>query len=156
VWKGVPKSASQRQKLKELNVGKKLSASHRRKLAESKRDLADEVHQHMQEGASKRPPVSSGTRELMSVRQGGPSLCGVKVTREFKDAIMATRPGHCELCGCPPAKKFSLCLDHNHETGELRGWLCHKCNTSIGGLGDDADGLRRAFAYLERSWSPLS
>jgi hypothetical protein len=43
-----------------------------------------------------------------------------------------------------------LCLDHNHETGKFRGWLCDNCNTGIGKLGDTVEGLERAIAYLKR------
>ena len=42
------------------------------------------------------------------------------------------------------------CLDHNHDTGEARGWLCNKCNSAIGWLNDDATYTRRATEYLER------
>jgi hypothetical protein len=34
------------------------------------------------------------------------------------------KDGRCEACG----EKKVLCLDHDHETGEFRGWLCHRCN----------------------------
>jgi hypothetical protein len=57
-------------------------------------------------------------------------------------------PGFCELCGRPP-KKRNLCLDHCHETGQFRGWLCHKCNLGIAALGDSREGLERALAYID-------
>jgi Recombination endonuclease VII len=59
-------------------------------------------------------------------------------------------PDVCELCGKPPASGRSLDLDHCHVSGEFRGWLCNKCNTGIGALGDNADALRRAVNYLQR------
>jgi hypothetical protein len=43
--------------------------------------------------------------------------------------------------------------DHDHRTGKFRGWLCRMCNTAIGALGDDVDGLERALAYLRRTRS---
>jgi len=60
------------------------------------------------------------------------------------------RPDRCELCGNTNGRKV-LALDHCHVTGEFRGWLCSKCNASIGALGDCAAGLRRAVAYLVRA-----
>lgn len=61
---------------------------------------------------------------------------------------------HCDCCGRNPRDarrgNESLCLDHDHATGAFRGWLCHSCNLGIGLLGDNADALRRALAYLER------
>ena len=64
-------------------------------------------------------------------------------------------PRGCELCGEPPGKK-SLNIDHCHATHAFRGWLCSGCNTALGRLGDNLDGLRRAQAYLERSHAPHS
>jgi hypothetical protein len=58
----------------------------------------------------------------------------------------------------PPAHTCDICrragpteLDHCHVSGAFRGWLCHNCNTGLGKLGDDLEGVRRAIAYLLRS-----
>lgn len=47
-------------------------------------------------------------------------------------------------------KSGSWCCDHNHTTGEFRGWICHDCNRGIGNLGDDIDRLRRAMEYISK------
>ena len=55
----------------------------------------------------------------------------------------------CECCG-----KFqigALNLDHDHQTGKFRGWLCRRCNVGIGCLDDSIEGVLRAAAYLHRS-----
>jgi hypothetical protein len=61
-----------------------------------------------------------------------------------------TRPdtGICECCSNPPTAP-GMHLDHDHETGRFRGWLCSNCNTAIGKLGDTVDGVKRAILYLE-------
>jgi len=46
-------------------------------------------------------------------------------------------------------KNGSWVLDHCHETEAFRGWLCHKCNRSLGGFDDDTSMLGRAIKYLE-------
>lgn len=43
----------------------------------------------------------------------------------------------------------SWCLDHNHDTGMFRGWLCHQCNRMLGMAKDNVATLRRAITYLE-------
>lgn len=54
------------------------------------------------------------------------------------------KPEKCECCG----KLIKLCLDHDHETNKFRGWLCDRCNTGLGKLGDNLDGVIKAFNYL--------
>lgn len=58
------------------------------------------------------------------------------------------RPERCECCNRPPDARRTLHLDHDHETGKFRGWLCHHCNTGIGLLGDNQLGVSFALAYL--------
>lgn len=60
-------------------------------------------------------------------------------------------PDVCECCGKKSVNDKTLCLDHDHVTGAFRGWLCHKCNTNIGALGDSIAGLQRALDYLKRA-----
>ena len=40
-------------------------------------------------------------------------------------------------------------LDHNHETGAFRGFLCDSCNTGLGKFKDDPALLNRAISYLK-------
>ena len=61
-----------------------------------------------------------------------------------KDAPL--RPKVCQCCGKTPRK---WCLDHDHKTDKFRGWICDKCNTGIGKLGDDLKGVKKAVKYLE-------
>jgi hypothetical protein len=63
-------------------------------------------------------------------------------------------PDACECCGrlgSGNAQYARLCLDHNHTTGEFRGWLCHQCNAGLGLLGDGYAGLRCAMNYLNKA-----
>lgn len=63
-------------------------------------------------------------------------------------AMVDAADGKCEICG---EAEDTLCVDHDHDTGQVRGVLCRKCNRSIGQLGDTAEHLRAALRYLERS-----
>ena len=55
----------------------------------------------------------------------------------------------CEICGSVDDGK-RLAMDHCHDTGIVRGYLCMSCNTALGHFKDDAALLRKAVAYLER------
>ena len=39
--------------------------------------------------------------------------------------------------------------DHDHKTKKFRGYLCHSCNRTLGGFGDDIDTMLRAIEYLK-------
>ena len=65
---------------------------------------------------------------------GGWKKCNISV-KELLDSFT----GFCQNpnCGVPESECTQrLCMDHNHKTGEFRGWLCHKCNRAAGLLDD--------------------
>lgn len=41
-----------------------------------------------------------------------------------------------------------LVVDHDHKTGDVRGLLCHHCNSGIGMFRDNPQSLTRAIEYL--------
>lgn len=57
--------------------------------------------------------------------------------------------GRCAICEAEqePSK---IHIDHNHETGEVRGLLCGSCNRALGYLKDSPLIVERAFNYLTR------
>ena len=60
-------------------------------------------------------------------------------------------PECCEACGIPFAStKKGSCVDHNHQTGEFRGWLCNGCNLALGHLKDSIGRVLALCRYLER------
>lgn len=64
------------------------------------------------------------------------------------EAVRVRSLSECEVCGSGPGKK-GLHVDHDHETGEVRGVLCHGCNLAIGNVNDNPDRLRALADYLE-------
>ena len=44
-----------------------------------------------------------------------------------------------------------IVVEHNHETGEVRGMVCDSCNTGMGRFNDDPGILSRAKKWLEDS-----
>lgn len=70
-------------------------------------------------------------------------------SEEF-NKILESQNGCCAICKMPKYyKNFSI--DHNHETGELRGLLCISCNSILGFANDDIEILQKAVEYLKRS-----
>ena len=71
--------------------------------------------------------------------------------RDF-DELVEFQGGKCAIC----FKQLDMLnrranIDHDHETGKVRGILCTGCNTGIGHLGDNIQGVKRALYYLENS-----
>jgi hypothetical protein len=67
---------------------------------------------------------------------------------DYRD-MLATQDGKCAICGGEPFGR-RLDVDHDHESGRVRGLLCSKCNSGIGSLNDDPDLIDKAAAYLRR------
>jgi hypothetical protein len=65
---------------------------------------------------------------------------------EDLDAMLDWQHGVCAICQTAPAAH----VDHDHESGSVRGLLCFRCNAALGQLGDDPLVVRRAARYLER------
>ena len=72
------------------------------------------------------------------------------LTLEQYDAMLAAQDGVCAICGEPRPEDRTLHVDHDHDTGEIRGLLCFKCNNALGDFNDDHDLFQRAAAYLDR------
>lgn len=57
----------------------------------------------------------------------------------------------CAICGRLAGEQRRLVRDHDHETGFFRGYLCPRCNLSLGAFEDDPELLERAAGYLRES-----
>jgi hypothetical protein len=89
-------------------------------------------------------------------RAGRKTVCArYGITVEQFEELKRRQGGVCAICGQPETlvRQGGLCeltIDHDHETGQIRGLLCNNCNRAIGLLKDNTQVLRSAAAYLER------
>lgn len=49
---------------------------------------------------------------------------------EEYNLLLESQDGKCAICRVEP-KKLSLSVDHDHDTGEVRGLLCPRCNRAV-------------------------
>jgi hypothetical protein len=79
------------------------------------------------------------------------------LTIEAYDEMLRRQGGGCAVCGATEGgwarskAKRSMCVDHDHESGHVRGLLCQRCNRGIGLLQDDPVILEAAARYLRAS-----
>lgn len=75
------------------------------------------------------------------------------ITQSDYDRMLAEQDGRCAICGSTSTrisrKSYRpLLVDHDHETGDIRGLLCDPCNVGIARFNDDPEVLMAAAAYL--------
>ena len=96
--------------------------------------------------ATRRAYVESGRYAASSRRSHLKRTFGM--TPEEYERRLAQQGGGCAVCGRAPKAGKSLHIDHDHETGYVRGLLCFKCNAALGQLGDDLGRIERALTYV--------
>jgi hypothetical protein len=79
------------------------------------------------------------------------------ITLDEFNELKEQQDNECPICNRKESEFFSkttsgkvkgFVVDHNHETGEVRGLLCSECNVGLGFLQDSPEVLQRAILYL--------
>lgn len=71
------------------------------------------------------------------------------LTEADYDQMVVEQRGQCLICDQVPSGLHGrLHVDHCHDSGKVRGLLCHGCNVSLGHMRDDPARLESAAAYL--------
>jgi Recombination endonuclease VII len=68
------------------------------------------------------------------------------VTPEQAQVVLEDQGGICAMRGCD---REAIRVDHCHDTGVFRGWLCHGCNVRLSGI-EDTEFLAAAIEYLDQ------
>lgn len=84
----------------------------------------------------------------MKVRARKCKLKRYGLTLEEYAALVKKQNGLCAICGSKPEHE-SLSVDHDHETGKVRGLLCRPCNLAVERVVQNSNWGMRAVAYLE-------
>lgn len=87
-----------------------------------------------------RRPVPADARRAQNIK----ARYGLKP--EDVEEMLALQGGVCAICAKPPQR---ACIDHDHQTGRVRGILCHPCNIALPAV-ENTDYLRAALIYLGR------
>lgn len=71
------------------------------------------------------------------------------ITKAQYERMVKKQKGRCAVCGDRPKRR--LHVDHDHETGEIRGLLCSGCNGGLGLFKDSIPNLQAAIQYLSEN-----
>lgn len=71
------------------------------------------------------------------------------ITLADYELMKSTHNSCCAICGLSEdTLGYSLCVDHNHASKEVRGLLCKPCNLVVGNAREDKTVLLNAIEYL--------
>jgi hypothetical protein len=95
--------------------------------------------------AKKRPAYRKTANRNRNLKRFG-------ITIEAYDHILKNQGDGCAICGNKTTDSTGrlLSIDHDHDTGEVRGLLCHSCNVALGLFKEDPELLAEAIRYLCR------
>jgi hypothetical protein len=71
------------------------------------------------------------------------------ITQEELDQLFEFQGRKCAICQSSESGPRDWHIDHDHLFGEVRGLLCHSCNTSLGGFQDSLSVVKSAYEYLK-------
>ena len=73
-------------------------------------------------------------------------------TQKWFEEHFLSQSGLCAICGAELALTGrDTHVDHDHETGKVRGILCFRCNLGLGYFRDNCDFLTSAIHYLKET-----
>lgn len=75
------------------------------------------------------------------------------IDQSIYEHILMMQDGHCALCPATVSGRKNdqfLIVDHDHETGVVRGLLCHHCNIMLGAAKDNMNTLQNGISYLAK------
>jgi Recombination endonuclease VII len=93
---------------------------------------------HNARGKESKERLYGGSRHYHLMRRYG-------IGADEFDELVRRQGGVCVICGRPDPEH----VDHDHDTGAVRGILCFNCNGGLGQFRDSRDALRAAAEYLE-------
>lgn len=70
------------------------------------------------------------------------------LTVQQYDNILAEQNNSCAICEVEHTEEKRLAVDHNHDTGEVRGLLCYDCNRNLIGNRTEPGIFIKAANYL--------
>lgn len=121
---------------------------------EAKKRLEDPEYRKRQRQSSARWQRLNPEKVKISQRKKYLRTKAVKkygIDEAMFNAMSENQDHKCAICGKHAnEQKKSMAIDHDHNTGKVRGLLCSSCNTALGNFNDSISNMKAAIGYLER------
>lgn len=98
---------------------------------------------------------NKGGKEKQKKRSFKNNLKKYGISPEEYQRMLDSQGGVCKICSSDKVSRsrdtYNLFVDHDHETGKVRGLLCHHCNAGLGYFKDNLNYLNNAIEYLNEN-----
>ncbi len=139
------------QKDKRLRNADKLKAYEKKKYEKNKETIIARVNKWEEENKEERKEYRKNY-----YKENKPRISKENKKRQYnlteEQYIDLTSSGNCDICGLADDK---MCIDHDHDNGKVRGFLCNNCNSGLGFLQDRYEVVQKAYKYLQNYHNSL-
>ena len=99
--------------------------------------------------------LKASNRQKQYIKQNGEKIKNAKLMTRYGISIeeykqkLDSQDKKCAICKTNLEMEKRTHLDHDHNTGKIRGILCWNCNGGLGNFSDDIERLKSAINYLK-------
>jgi hypothetical protein len=116
--------------------------------------LSEQRRAQIRRKNARRTRVWNASEHGKRMKRNRSLLTAYGLTLEQVEAMIVAQNSVCPIClekiTAMGKWRTGCAVDHDHDTGKVRGILCQPCNASLGGFSDSPATLKRAFNYLTR------
>jgi hypothetical protein len=109
--------------------------------------IEDRLHKYHHEGGKQKQKERSFKHNMKKYG----------ITPDDYQQLFQQQDGKCAICFtnvvCRTRVTYNLFVDHDHQSGKVRGLLCHHCNAGLGHFRDSVENLQTAINYLNENRS---
>lgn len=158
-------SEETKSKISKAHLGKVLSKEHKTKLSKTFCLRGHEMSKTRKRGPDGTPYCSecakekyyelksteNGRKKLKSYQRNSALKAKYGIDQQEFNRMLKNQGKKCRICLRNPKDKETFHVDHDHDTGEIRGILCSGCNRGLGLLRDNEEIVASALKYLRKT-----
>jgi hypothetical protein len=92
--------------------------------------------------------IANEKSKVYQKKRGRYHLYGI--THTEYELMLYLQDDRCAVCNKQFSTSNTPCIDHNHESQQVRGLLCNSCNLGIGLMRESTGLIQRAIEYLKQ------